>query len=152
MKDHALLFSALAASLLLVLIAVSALAEDPTRGLLLGALPALLGVLVWILTNQAGYPSRDPDSLPHERPAEPVKTPETPASQAPAPRAPEPRAPAPAAGPADNAMADDEPVWDPFDGQRREPVAPEPATEPIDSGDPFAHIDQPPVEIAKRPE
>ncbi|MGI9647585.1 MAG: hypothetical protein ACR2OI_03605 [Acidimicrobiia bacterium] len=146
-KDHALLFSALVASLLLVLVAVGALADDPVRGLLLGALPALFGVLVWVLTSQAGYPSREPDTLPHERPEKPVEPPVEKSRPA--------RKPAPAPEAADEVEVDEGPQWDPFAGERREVAETEETPEPLDNGDPFAHIDQvpaEPVELPARPE
>jgi hypothetical protein len=146
-KDHALLFSALVASLLLVLIAIAVMADDPLRGLLLGALPALFGVLVWVLTSQAGYPSREPDTLPHERPEKPVEHP--------APKLRPARKPIAVPDAADDAAIDEGPSWDPFDGQRREVTETGPAAEVLDNGDPFAHIDQvpaEPVELPARPE
>lgn len=146
-KDHALLFSALVASLLLVLVAVAGLADDPVRGLLLGALPALFGVLVWVLTSQAGYPNRQPDTLPHERPETPVEPP--------APKLRPARKPIAVAETVDDVAIDEGPAWDPFAGERREVTETEPAPEAVDNGDPFAHIDQvpaEPVELPARPE
>ena len=142
-----MLFIALMASLLLVLVAVAVLADDPVRGLLLGALPALFGVLVWVLTNQAGYPSRQPHTLPHERHEKP---PEKPVEQPPAKSRPA-RQPEPVADSAGEMAIDEGPEWDPFSGQRREVAETDPTPVAVDNGDPFAHIHQTPAEVIELP-
>lgn len=112
MKDHALLFSALLAVFVAAAFAAALLANDPVRGLLLGMVPMLLALVVWALTNRAGYPNRVPDTLAHER---------TPlASSA-------------------NEAGDEAPTWDPFQNERH-PTQPgsEGAQPPAVSGDPFS--------------
>ena len=117
-QDHARLFIALGALTLLAIIAAGILLSDPARGLAFGAVPVIFGGVVWILTNQAGYPNRDPESLAHERPT-----------------ALEPAAPT-----TDNAPAGAE-QWDPF-AEQRMAAPPSPAAETATApGDPF---EQPP--------
>ena len=66
-KDHAPLFVALAALFVAGLVSSALLVPDPARGLLLGILPTAFAIVVWALTNRAGYPDRAPASLPHQR-------------------------------------------------------------------------------------
>jgi hypothetical protein len=73
-KDHAPLFAALAALLVVAVFGSVFLVSDPTRGLLLGVFPSLFGLVVWGLTNRAGYPHRTP-----EKPAQGLSPSEAPA-------------------------------------------------------------------------
>ena len=101
-KDHPRPFLALVAVTVLALAAVAFSLSDPARGLSLGAIPVAFGAVVWALTNRAGYPDRDPASLPHERhEAESAADQSTPTVEA--------------------EGADGE--WDPFAGQRKSVAA-----------------------------
>jgi hypothetical protein len=54
---------------LAALVSTVLLVGDPARGLLLGITPTLFALLVWALTNRAGYTERVPETLAHERTA-----------------------------------------------------------------------------------
>jgi hypothetical protein len=66
-KDHAPLFAALTVVFVAALVIAAILTTDPTRGLLLGILPTLFALVVWALTNRAGYPDRFPQTMAHHR-------------------------------------------------------------------------------------
>ena len=68
-KDHALLFIALTAVSIAALVIAVLLMDDPARGLLLGITPTLFALLVWALTNRAGYAERVPETQAHQRTA-----------------------------------------------------------------------------------
>jgi hypothetical protein len=89
-RDHAPLFAALAVALVVGLIGAIVLVSDPARGLLAGILPTGFGIVVWGLTNRAGYPDRTPETLAHER-----------------------------SGFGADGSTEDRERWDPFEGQRR---------------------------------
>lgn len=59
-KTHPWLFVLLIVLLIGVLVASMTLVDDPTRGLILGAVPVAFAVSVWGFTNNATYPDRRP--------------------------------------------------------------------------------------------
>lgn len=70
--DHAPLFAALTALFVISMVAVVFLVGGVVGDVLLGAVPTLFAVVVWAITNNAGYPNRDPVTLPHQRPENPA--------------------------------------------------------------------------------
>lgn len=72
--DHAPLFAALTALFVISMVAVVFLVGGVVGDVMLGAVPTLFAVAVWAITNNAGYPNRDPVSLPHQRPEIPAES------------------------------------------------------------------------------
>ncbi|MBT8201810.1 MAG: hypothetical protein KJO87_00740 [Acidimicrobiia bacterium] len=70
--DHAPLFAGLAALFVVSMAAIVLLVDGVVGDVLLGAVPTLFAVVVWAITNHAGYPNRDPVTLPHLRPEVPA--------------------------------------------------------------------------------